>query len=128
MKSWIQFVLVFAFGLGLGAFAHKKMAAPLEKPSVEQCRNAQGEEKVTCEMVRFQAELDSMGAPKSADELSKQVEAQGGILELITKFHESEFAKYTPFSGLVGVFLGGILGFFLPMLGRKRSSGISPDA
>ena len=131
MKTWIPFIAVFAAGVVLGVLGvsvYTKVTGPPMKLSDPRCTNAQGDDKIYCEMIRFQSELDSMGAPKSVDELSKQVEVRGGILELITKYRESEFAKYTPFSGLTGALIGAILGLFGPMLIGKRSLGADANS
>lgn len=123
-KKWIQFIMVLAFGviLGvLGVHVYATVTGPPMKLSDPRCRNGQGDDKVNCEMLQFQSELESLGPPKTVDELSKQVEVRGGILQLVTKYRESEFAKYTPFSGLVGGLIGAILGLFGPILIGKRS-------
>ena len=81
-------------------------------------------------MLQFQKKLDELegaGNTKDAAELSKQVELQSGILDLISKYREAEYAKYVPFTGIAGVLLGALLGALTPGLVGKRSSETKPN-
>jgi hypothetical protein len=117
----IQLIVIFAAGLGLGALAHSRLTAP--------AKNAYSEEKVQTMMLEFQNELDELEKPlpTNAAELSKQVEVQGAILDLIAKYRNAEFAKYAPFTGLAGVLFAAILGALAPKLMGKRSSEAKPN-
>jgi hypothetical protein len=117
----IQFIVIFVAGLGLGALAHARLTAP--------ANNAYSEEKVQKMMLEFQNRLNELEKPlpANADELSKRVEAQGAILELITKYRDAEYAKYTPFTSLAGVLFAAILGALTPGLISKRKSETKPN-
>jgi hypothetical protein len=62
-----------------------------------------------------------------AQRAAKQVEVQSGILDLITKYRNAEFAKYAPITSLAGVLFAAILGGLAPKLMGKRSSEAKPN-
>jgi len=117
----IQFIVIFAAGLGLGALAHARLTAP--------AKSAYSEERVQTMMLEFQNKLNELekALPTNVAELSKQVEVQGAILDLIAKYREAEYAKYAPFTGLAGVLFAAILGALAPRLIGKRSSEAKPN-
>ena len=129
MKTRILFAVILAVGLSLGALAHAWLAAPPKGSADPSWTNAFNEESVQKMMLHFQKKLSESESVETKDpaELSKQVEVQLGILDLISKYREAEYAKYTPFSSLAGVLLGALLGAFLPRPLGKRSSEARPN-
>lgn len=130
LKTRTQLILIFAAGLGLGALSHAGLTAPTKNSTDQSWMNAYNEEKVQKIMLQFQKKLDELekaGTTKDAAELSKQVELQSGILDLISKYREGEFAKYAPFSSIAGVALSALLGFLASKLVGKQGSETKPN-
>jgi hypothetical protein len=128
LKTRIQFVVMFAAGVVLGALAHAWLTAPPKNSASQGWMSTYNEEKVQAMMLQFQnklKELESAG-PANAAELSKEVEIQSGILDLISKYREAEYAKYAPFTGLAGVLFAAILGALAPKLLGRRNSQTGP--
>jgi hypothetical protein len=119
----VQFVVIFAAGLVLGALAHAGLSASPKNST------PYNEEKVQTIMSQFQDKLNKLESAGLTDtgELAKQVEVQSGILDLITKYRNAEFAKYAPFTSLAGVLFAAILGGLAPKLMGKRSSEAKPN-
>ena len=125
----MQFTLMFAVGLSVGALAHSLIGRNTSKQTNQPSENTYNEEQINGIINNFQRNLDKLKAAKDAEDaeqLSKRVEAQLGILDINTKFRESEYAKVSPFMGLAGVLLGWILGAFAPRLLNKRGAGSQP--
>jgi hypothetical protein len=119
---------MFAAGLVLGALVHAGLTARSKNSAGQLWMSAYNEEKVQTMMLQFQnklKELQSAG-PMNAAELSREVEVQSGILDLISKYREAEYAKYAPFTGLAGVLFAAILGALAPNLVGKRDSKSKP--
>ena len=130
LNTRIQFVVIFAAGLSVGALSHAGLTAPTKNSTDQSWMNAYNEEKVQKMMLQFQKKLDELekaGTTEDATGLSKQVELQSGILDLITKYREGEFAKYAPFTSPAAVLFGAILGFLAPRPGGKRGSETKPN-
>lgn len=119
MRRWIQFGgLLFAVGLIVGYLVPKPSGSaddPGWKPSFN-------EEKDHQRILDFQNALNKEGSPKDAAELSRQLDAQLRIEDLIVKSRDAEYAKvnslswlFTPLIGLVG----GIVGGFITPLVKK---------
>ena len=128
LKTRIQFIVMFAAGVVLGALAHAWLAAPPKDPASQKWMSTYNEEKVQAMMLQFEnklKELESAG-PTNAAEVSKEVEIQSGILDLISKYREAEYAKYAPFTGLAGVLFAAILGALAPKLLGKGNSQTGP--
>src|ERR1700741_3820990 len=88
LKTRIQFIVMFAASVVLGALAHAWLAAPPKDPASQKWMSTYNEEKVQAMMLQFQnklKELESAG-PANAAEVSKEVEIQSGILDLISKY------------------------------------------
>ncbi len=129
MKTRIQFIVIFAAGLGLGALAHAWLTAPPKSASGQAWMKAYNEEKVQAMMLQYQRKLCELESADAAntDELAKRVAVQSAILDLITKYRDAEFAKYTPFTSLAGALFAAILGFLASTLVGKRSSETKPN-
>ena len=65
---------------------------------------------------------------KNVDELSKQLDAQLKIEDLIIKSREAEYAKWTPFTPLLTGGVGALLGFLTGLLGRKPNGSAEPPS
>lgn len=130
MKSRIRFIAIFAAGLGLGALAHYELTRPPKNPTDKTWMDTYSEEKTQEMMLQFQRRLKRLQSAETADDagkLSQQVEVQRGILDLISKYREAEYAKYAPFTGLAGVLFAAILGALAPGLLGKRNPGNKPN-
>ena len=130
MKTRIQFVAIFAAGLSLGALAHYGLTRPPKNRTDQTWMDTYTEEKTHKMMLQFQDrlnQLESADTTNDAGKLSQQVEVQRGILDLIIKYREAEYAKYAPFTGLAGVLFAAILGVLAPRLLGKRSPGNKPN-
>lgn len=128
MKTRIQFIVMFAAGLVLGALVHAGLTARSKNSPGELWMSTYNEERVQAMMLQFQNKLKELegAGPTNAAELSKEVEIQSGILDLISKYREAEYAKYAPFTGLAGVLFAAILGALAPKLVGKRDSETKP--
>ena len=128
MKTRIQFAVIFAVGLILGALAHALLTARSKNSAGDPWMSTYNEERVQAMMLQFQNKLKELegAGPANAAELSKEVEIQSGILDLISKYREAEYAKYAPFTGLAGVLFAAILGALAPKLVGKRDSQTKP--
>ena len=129
MKSAIQFALVFAVGLSIGVLAHSLISPNTNNQANQPSENAYNENQIQKIMNNFQGDLNKLEAAKNAEDaeqLSKRVEAQLGILDINIKFRESQYAKVAPFIGLAGVLLGWVLGALAPRLLNKRGAGSQP--
>ncbi len=119
MKNYIQLIVVFAVGLGFGLLARSVATTPAQSPAANHCESADTDNGILCRMNEFQARLDDLKRPRTGAEdlsgLSKEIEAQGAILSLMTKFREREFAKFSAFSALAAVFVGSLLGSLVPL-------------
>ena len=110
MRRWIQFGgLLFAVGLIVGYLVPK----PLGSADDQRWSQLFNEEADHKRILAFEDALAKEGSPKDAAELSRQLDAQLRIEDLIVKSREAGYAKYTALSSLVtaGIgFLGGIAG------------------
>ena len=86
------------------------------------------EEAMLVRMNGFQDRLDQLEKvrPDSVEAISKQVEAQGGIEDLLTKFREAQQAKVAPFIGsftsVIVAFIGGIGTTWIGVVAARRNS------
>lgn len=124
MKASILYPLIFATGLSLGAFAHYKLTQPSKSQTEQTWGDTYAEEKTHERMLQFQSTLDGLekeGNAKDGETLSKRIEAQQGIEDLIIKYREAEYAKYAPFTGIAGVLLAAVIGGMVSWHAAKRS-------
>jgi hypothetical protein len=118
VKSVLFCILVFAVGFGFGYFVKSKLLVP----SGETDKNWKvqfTEEAGHGRIIDFQNALQKPKDAKNLDELSKQLDAQLKIEDLVIKSREAEYAKWTPFTPLFTGGVGALLGFLTGLLGRK---------
>lgn len=115
LRRWILFVVVFSLGLVVGYLVPK----PLGSASDARWQQLFNEEEDHKRIMAFEDALAREGSPKDAAELSRQLDAQLRIEDLIVKSREAEYAKYTPFNAifaggfsLVGAVVGSLITVF----------------
>ena len=110
LRRWIQFgALLFAVGLIVGYVLPRPLMSPPDR-GWQQMFNEEMDHK---RIMAFEDALAKEGSPKDAAELSRQLDTQLRIEDLIVKSREAEYAKFTALSWLftaIIAFLGGILG------------------
>jgi hypothetical protein len=92
-------ILVFAAGFGIGYFVKSELLVP----SGETDKNWKvqfTEEAGHGRIIHFQNALQKPKDAKDLNELSKQLDAQLKIEDLITKSREAEYAKWIPLTAL----------------------------
>ena len=109
VKRGIPYIAMLSAGLCLVLWACPKKAENTEEARIE----ADFQEMVTesafhKQVVKFQHALDEPNR-KDPEKLSKQLEAQLHIKELIIKSREAQQAKYLPFFSIISNVVGGIL-------------------
>ena len=138
MRKKILFILTFIIGLSLGALGHYEMTRPSERPTEAEVklednwRATYTEEKTHERMLQFQDALEAMrrdSTAKDADTLSKEIEAQLWIEDLMVKYRESQHAKYAWLVDSVGVIGAALLSAIVTLLlaTRGRSGKWSHD-
>jgi hypothetical protein len=80
-------------------------------------QNSFNENKEHERIMQFQHRL---GVAKDLDKLSRELEVQLRIEELIIKSREAEYAKITPFSPNISTLISGILGLIGGWLVQRR--------
>jgi len=125
VRAVLLYIVVFATGFGVGIFVQRELLVPsdpIDKKWHDQFNENQNHERV----MEFQHDLDTIRASATNDvgELSKRLDAQQHIQDLVIKSREAEYAKWTPFTPLFTGGAGALLGFFTGLLGRKP--GASP--
>jgi hypothetical protein len=131
LKKTIPFIVTFAAGLGLGALTQYELPRPplteSERKTEQRWNITYTEEKTHARMLQFQSVLEDEGIANDAETLSKQIDAQRGIEDLIIKYREAEYAKWAPFTGIFGVVLASFLSILATLLVTKRSPHDGPD-
>ena len=82
------------------------------------------EDLVHQRIIDLQNALAKPNTAKDAGELSKILDAQLRIEDLVIKSREAEYAKWTPFTPLFTGGVGAILGFLTGLLGRKPGRSV----
>jgi len=131
MKNTILLATVFVIGIGLGVFAHKT----LRKPPATQAEAGWNdtEEDTRAKMLDFQQRLNKLEkqSPDTVDKLTKDMEAQRSIDDILIKYREAQQSKYTLLAMAVSGALTGLLGLVSGVLGTVltyRFSKKSPNA
>ena len=135
MKKKLLFLATFAVGVIVGIVSQLILVhtSPPDK-CIETKQWSDTEEKMLERMQGFQTRLDQLESvgPDSVEALSKQTEAQRGIVDLLTKYREAKqakFAPYTGFAGNVAAALIGIIGTWIATrLVARRKSKSTPHA
>ena len=127
-RQTVFIVGTFVVGLGLGSLLTSALSYPRSKIDRE-WRQQFSEDLDHQRIMEFQGALQALRARSATDatELSKQLDMQLQIEDLIVKSREAEYAKFTPFTPLFAGGVGGLLGLVTGVFARKRvrSAGAS---
>ncbi len=129
MKRTTLYIAIFAAGLGLGAFAEYELTQPRQS-LIDQDWHPffKGHEDAShARIMRFQKALTNAGDAKDLDTLSRQLEAQLRVEDLIIKSREAEYAKITLLSAFIVALLTAIGGAIVAWLRAKRSTHDTPN-
>ena len=125
LKKALRTLVTFSIGAALGALAHKKLT---QKPPTP---DAWGdtEEAMLVRMQGFQVRLNDLekACPDNVESLSKQMEAQRGIEDILVKYREAKQAKWTPYVGGAGTALTAMLTGLLGWLAARFGSNIKRE-
>ena len=118
--------VVFFTGFGVGVFVKSELLVPSNPIDIDwhaQFTEDQNHQRI----MEFQHSLDTIKASGTKDvgELSRQLDTQVRIEDLVIRSREAEYAKWTPFTPLFTGGAGALLGFLTGLLGRKP--GTSPE-
>jgi hypothetical protein len=137
VKTKVLFVATFAVGVIVGVISQRIPAhTPTRLVQTAPTPWPDTEEAMLERMNGFQERLNELEKvhPDSVEALSKQMEAQRGIEDLLTKYREAKQAKFAPYIGVGGTvtaaFIGGIgtwIGTWL-VAGRKSKSSLQTGA
>ena len=121
-------ILASAVGFGIGYFVKSELLVPSDETD-KTWKVQFTEEAGHGRIIDFQNALQKPKDAKNVDELSKQLDAQLKIEDLIIKSREAEYAKWTPFTPLFTGVVGAVLGGFLTgLLGRKLNGSAEPPS
>lgn len=123
VKVVLRYIVAIAFGFAAGYFVKSELLVPtgeIDKKWHDQFTEEADHERI----INFQNALQKPRAAKDPDELSKQLEAQLKIEDLIIKSREAEYAKWTPFTPLFTGGVGAALGLLTGLLGWKGSGSV----
>jgi hypothetical protein len=125
IKTVLRYLVAIFFGFAVGYFAKSELLVPAS-PTDKEWQGTFNEENGHKRILKFQETMESLKAngAKNADELTKQLDAQLRIEDLVIKSREAEYAKWLPFTPLFTGGLGAILGFLTGLLGRKPSGSV----
>jgi hypothetical protein len=129
VRAVLLYLLVFGVGFITGYFVKSELLVPRSDSDahwLEQFSEEKGHDRV----LDFQNTLKALeaGGAKSPDELTKQLDAQLRIEDLIIKSREAEYAKWTPFTPLFTGGVGAVLGFLTGLLGKNAGgSTVAPE-
>jgi hypothetical protein len=127
LKKKILFIATFAFGVIVGVVSHIVSQHILVQTPPDKWIDT--EEETLKRMHGFQVRLDQLEKvrPDSVEALSKQMEAQRGIEDLLTKYREAKQAKFAIFIVPGGALFAGIItGIGAWLVARIKSKGM-PD-
>jgi hypothetical protein len=132
VKKKILFVATLAVGVVVGVIAVRLIVSLVGQPFLVHTsppdKWIETEETMLARMHDFQERLDQLEKvrPDNVEAISKQVEAQGGIEDLLTKFREAQQAKVAPFIGsftsVIVAFIGGIGTTWIGVVAARRNS------
>ena len=126
MKRQVLYIMgTFVIGFGLGFLI--KGVLPQHRSNIDEEWHKQFSEEMDHQRVlEFQNALQALRAnsAKDAGELSRQLDVQLRIEDLIIKSREAEYAKFTPFTPLFagGFSVGGVLGLVAGIFAKKRGA------
>ena len=105
MKSKSLFIVVFVSGVILGM-----KAQPSPSNNNQASKWSETEETILKRMAMLQDRWDHLPTPDSVDALSKQIEAQVGIENILITYRQSQQAKYGQFVPSAATLIVGLLG------------------
>jgi len=123
-KIVLRYLLAIALAFGAGFFVKSEVLVP---SSVDEKWNHPtvgfNEEAGHDRILKFQETMETLKAKgaNDAEELSKQLDVQLRIEDLIIKSREAENAKWLPFTPLFSGGLGAVLGFLAHFLVRDKT-------
>ena len=119
----LRYFVAIAIGAAVGYFVKSELLVPSSEIDHEwkaQFTEDQGHKRI----MDFQDALQAPKEAESVDELSKQLDAQLRIEDLIIKSREAEYAKWLPFTPLFTAGVGAILGLLTGRLGRRPGGSV----
>jgi hypothetical protein len=131
VKKDYLFAATFAVGVIMGATSqHIEVDTP---STLVQAAPAptwiDTEEAMLKRMNGFQEKLDQLGKvrPDSVEALSKQIEAQRQIEDLLTKYREAKQAKFAPYIGTAGTLGAAIFTGIVTWWAARRKPKSTPE-
>jgi hypothetical protein len=116
VKKKFLFVATLAVAVVVGIIAVRLIVSLIGQPIVvhtsPQDKWIETEETMLARMHGFQERLDQLEKvrPDSLEALSRQMEAQRGIEDLLTKYREAQQAKIAPYLGVGGTVVTALIG------------------
>jgi hypothetical protein len=131
VKTKVLFVATFAVGVIVGVISqHIPVHTPTTLAQTAPTLWPDTEEDMLKRINGFQERLDELEKvrPDNVEALSKQMEAQRGIEDLLTKYREAKQAKFAPYIGASGTLAAAIVAGIGTWLVARRKSKRTPDA
>lgn len=125
-----SYIAIFAGGLVLGALAQYGLPRAFPSQTEKTWRSEHNEDSSHARIMAFQEVMKNQGTPKDTNELTKQIEVQLKIEELVIQSRAAQYANLTPFTSLsssVGALLIALLGFVAGLIGKKRGAAATPN-
>jgi hypothetical protein len=129
-KHRILAIPTLAACFSIGVIAGYALPRPLLSPPDQRWNDRFSEKGDHERIIEFQDSLLKDGIRGDPTQLSKQLESQLRVEDLIIKSREAEFAKFTPFTALLAsgfTALGVLLGALVTRLATTRGSGSPSD-
>lgn len=106
------FAAIFVLGVLVGLVAPRIVGSLSGGSAQTADKWIDTEEKTLKRMSIFEDRLDKLvhTRPESVEELSKQMEAQQGIEDILTKYREAKYAKFAPYIGSGATILAAVMG------------------
>ncbi len=120
MRRSILYIAIFTSGVGVGVFAQHELTRPPESRIDKEWQRLFNEESSHVRIMTFQEALTAAGIAKDLPTLSKQLEAQLEVEDLIIKSREAEYAKITPLSTIIVPLLSAIGGGIITAVFGRR--------
>jgi hypothetical protein len=130
VKRKVLYFVTFAVGLSVGLIAGYELPRNPRSPADQQWTNTFNEVGDHTRVMAFEDALMKDGIRRDPVELSKQLETQIRIEDLIIKDREAEYAKFTPFNALIATGLsaiGGLIGGLIAIFANKRRAPEAPN-
>ncbi len=127
MKRTIPYLATLGAGLSLVLLACPKKTDVTEEARQKALQEARIEAKFQemikettfhKQVIRFQDALDDQPTGEDPETLSKQLEAQVNIKEVIIKSREAQQAKYLSYFPIFSSVVGGLIGGLVPIVAQ----------